>query len=77
MIQPKIQATAAPCGGTEARHDALVIDIETQLRGRLARALVRAAARRKVKPVELLARIVETVLNENLIDAVLDDGEWL
>lgn len=49
------------------------IEVFTTLRNDLARKLLVAAKERAVEPVELLADIVETVLGENLIDAVLDD----
>lgn len=37
--------------------------------------LQRAADRRRMRPDHLLARILETVLVDNLVDAILDDGE--
>lgn len=37
--------------------------------------LLRAADRRWMRPDHLLARIVETVLVDNLVDAILDDRE--
>lgn len=46
---------------------------EIVLKGPLANHLTAAAQKRNVPPVELLADIIEAVLNDNLIDAVLDD----
>ena len=48
------------------------IDIELQLRGPLAARLASAAFERRVKPAELLADIIETVLTDDLIAAVVD-----
>jgi hypothetical protein len=60
-IQP-----SAPDTGPE-----LTVDIV--LRGRLARMLIKHAAVRKRDPAEVFADIVETVLREDMVDAVLDD----
>ena len=48
------------------------IDIELQLRGLLADRLQSEADRICREPAELLADIIEAVLNENLVNAVLD-----
>lgn len=60
-------------GQQTARAPAHVIDIELQLRGRLAAALEVEARRRNRQPAELLSDIIEAVLGDNLIDAVLDE----
>lgn len=54
--------------------DRIVLNCEIALRGAMARVLLRRAAQRKRAPVELLAAIIEAVLMEDLVDAVLDDG---
>jgi hypothetical protein len=46
--------------------------IELTLRHNLSVALETAARDRNKRPVDLLADIIETVLTDNLIDAVLD-----
>lgn len=48
--------------------------VEIQLGGVLFANLVQAARRRKKKPFEVLADVIETVLGEQLFDAVLDDA---
>ena len=50
----------------------IVVDCELQFRGRLATRLIRAAQARRMVPVEMLADIIEHVLNDDLISAVLD-----
>lgn len=49
------------------------IDVEVHLEDQLARRLIDAAQVRKTEPVEVLADIIEAILGDNLIDAVLDD----
>lgn len=51
----------------------VVLDMELQLRGRLADTLIRHAEKRGRKPSDLLADIIETVLNDDIVDAVMDD----
>ena len=51
---------------------AIEIDFEGQLRGEQAKRLIEHADRYKKEPVELLADIIETVLNDDLVTAVLD-----
>lgn len=48
--------------------------VEIELGGVLFANLVQAARRRKKKPFEVLADVIETVLGEQLFDAVLDDA---
>lgn len=50
------------------------IDIELTLRGPLAATLRLHAARRRRKPVDVLADILEAVLGDDIVDAVLDDS---
>jgi hypothetical protein len=52
----------------------ITIQIFLTLKGQLAQALDDAAAERNRPPVDVLADIIETVLGDNLIGAVLDDG---
>jgi uncharacterized membrane protein YhfC len=47
--------------------------VELNLDGTLALALINAAAVRKRRPVDLLADIIERVLLDDLVKAVLDD----
>lgn len=54
--------------------DEVVIDMELQLRGELSATLLKEAQSRGVKPIDLMADIINTVLRENLVKAVLDDG---
>ena len=49
------------------------IFVEITLRNELARVLHAHAEKRRKEPVEVLADIVETVLKEDIVDAVLDD----
>lgn len=55
-------------------EDGVEIQIVLTLRGPLADSLTGAANDRERDPAELLADIIETVLGEKLIDAVLDDA---
>lgn len=52
-----------------------IIDIELQLRGPVAAKLEAAAKARRRPPAELLSDVIETVITDNLFDAVLDDGQ--
>jgi hypothetical protein len=45
------------------------------LRGNLARMLLVHAKARQRDPCELLADLVEIILSEDLVDAILDDQE--
>lgn len=63
----------ARSGGRKPMAGKHEITGETRLTGPLAEALLKHAKDRQREPVELLADIVETVLRENLVDAVLDD----
>lgn len=49
------------------------IKVETVFRGKLAQKLVDAAEERGCEPVELLATIIENVLGDDLIAAVVDE----
>ena len=48
------------------------VDASLQLRGPLAESLIRHAVRLKQEPAELLADIIETVLGDDLVEAVID-----
>jgi hypothetical protein len=50
------------------------ITVDMTLKGPLAATLLRHAKRRKVRPIDLMADIVEAVLGDDIVDAVLDDG---
>lgn len=50
------------------------ITLEINLRGEMARRVIEHAERLSRAPVELMADIVERVLADDLIDAVLDEG---
>lgn len=52
----------------------IVLDVELTLRGDLAQTLLDHAKRRGRAPVELLASIIQFVLRDDLVDAVIDDG---
>jgi len=54
---------------------AVVLDVEMTLRGDLAQTLLDHAKKRGVAPVHLLASIVNLVLKDDLVDAVIDDAE--
>lgn len=56
------------------RSGSPVIDIELQLRGQLAAALVAEAKRRNRPPAELLSDLIEIVIGDDLFDAVPDTG---
>ena len=49
------------------------IDVQMTLKNDLARKLVAEAKRLGRSPVELMADIVERVLGDNLVSAVIDD----
>lgn len=50
---------------------ALIIDVDLQLRGRLAAKLQSEAKKRGVKPGDLLADVIELVITDNLFEAVI------
>lgn len=50
-----------------------MIDINMTLNGPLSDTLIAAAAKRGREPAEVFADIVEVVLGDDLVDAVLDD----
>lgn len=52
----------------------VILDVELTLRGDLAQTLLDHAKRRGRAPVELLASIIQFVLRDDLVDAVIDDG---
>lgn len=47
---------------------------EFTLKGELARTLLQHSAARQREPVEVLADLIEIILRDNLVDAILDDG---
>jgi hypothetical protein len=55
------------------KHGGVILMIETELRPPLSATLLAHADRRGVAPGELLASLIEAVLGDDLIDAVLDD----
>lgn len=54
-------------------EDYVELDIKMRLSGDLAEACIYHALRLKREPVSLVADILEKVLGENLVDAVLDE----
>ena len=56
------------------REAMVEITVTTKLRGDLATKLEANAARLKRAPVELLADIIQHVLEDDLVPAVLDEG---
>ena len=54
------------------RLDGPELDVELTLRGAIAAALINAAVERGLRPVVLLANIIEHVIADNLISAVVD-----
>lgn len=55
--------------------NAPIIDIELQLRGPVAAKLEAAAKVRGRPPGDLLADVIEVVIEDDLFEAVLDDAE--
>jgi hypothetical protein len=55
------------------KNGGVILMIETELRPPLSATLLAHAERRGIAPVELLASLIETLLGDDLIDAVLDD----
>jgi hypothetical protein len=55
------------------RNSTYEIEAAFTLKNKLAKVLLEHAAKRQREPAELLADVVETVLQDDLIDAVLDD----
>lgn len=50
-----------------------MLEISMQLRNHLADALAKNAKRLNRRPIDLLADLIERVLEDDLVDAVLDD----
>lgn len=57
---------------TPHQDESCELCIELKLRAELARALLHSAESRKRRPIDLLADIIEKVLMDDLITAVLD-----
>lgn len=55
-------------------HDFLCLKIGIVRRSPVGEALLHAAAKRKITPNELCKRVLETVLRDNMLAAVLDDA---
>lgn len=53
-------------------HDA-EITMRIVLRGELARQVIEIAERRRQEPVEMMASVVEIVIRDDMVDAVIDD----
>lgn len=47
--------------------------MEIVLRGELARQVIEIAERRRQEPVEMMASVVEVVIRDDMVDAVIDD----
>lgn len=54
-------------------EEAVEIDLQMTLKNELAQKLIGEAARLRREPVDLLADIIERVLTDNLVGAVLDE----
>jgi hypothetical protein len=52
--------------------DRIEMTVETTIKSRYAKTLLREAEKRSMQPVELLALILEIVLKDNLVAAVVD-----
>jgi hypothetical protein len=55
------------------RRDGPELEVHLILRGTVAAKLLSAAIQRNCKPVDLLADVIETVCNDDLFDAVIDE----
>lgn len=71
MNAPPIETVNSNCAHTW-RLGPGDIAVDTILRGPLAKTLLAEAAKRGVEPVVLLADIIEAVLTDDLVAAVLD-----
>lgn len=72
MSTPKLQHHAI--------HDivpveTIIIHVGMTLKGKHAETLIKHAERRGMEPAEMLSTIIETILSDDLVDAVIDDGE--
>lgn len=65
--------TSATAAAAMCERLTRVIKVEMTLSGALAGRLLSAASARSIEPVDLLANIVEAVLDGDLVTAVLDD----
>lgn len=54
-------------------RDGPEIEIELRLRGDVAAGLINAANGRGMRPIDLLASVIETVCTEDLFTAVVDE----
>lgn len=57
-----------------ARYDATEFSIEFTAKGELAELIREAAWRRKTTPAEIVADVLQTVFEQRLVMAVLDDA---
>lgn len=55
------------------RRDGPELEVELTMRGDIASALINAAMARKMRPIDLLADIIETVCKDDLFAAVVDE----
>lgn len=58
---------------SSCNEEVVEIDLQMTLRNELAQRLIDEAARLRREPVVLLADIIERVLTDNLVGAVLDE----
>ncbi len=52
--------------------DQIEIDLEINLRGPMAKAAIEYAERLKMDPAEMLTEILEHALNDDLVEAIID-----
>jgi hypothetical protein len=57
------------------RRDGPEFDVELTLRGSVASALINAAFARNMRPIDLLANVIEMVCQDDMFNAVLDDAD--
>lgn len=50
------------------------IKLEIVMKGETARSCLEIAERRKQRPVDMLADAVKIMIDEDMIDAIIDDG---
>lgn len=55
--------------------ETIEIDLEIQLRGKTAKRCIEIAERRKQKPVEMLMDVLTHAIDDDMVDAIIDDGD--
>lgn len=54
--------------------ESIEIDLAISLRGETAKRCLEIAERRGQRPEEMLASVVNIVIDDDMVDAVIDDG---